>query len=295
MRPFAFASLTVLAAYLAVSCGPHSGSQQQPGVAQTQTQQDSINQRIDAGQAEEQELAQKTDDLRRQIASAQADLDASSSGAENEINQRTEVYAAQDMQVQNQQLEIQIVRSKLASQIQNQKSVVNQLQSLVAQEVNWGFESPELDAFSKRDVEILTLLASQAAVAIENARLYQALSANEARLERELRFAKRVQTALLPTELPKQNLLPALVETTALSGSTSEETLAPGTAVDNQLGRQEPSVSIEWRGQATAVSRRAASPFWSPTAPRVSRWRRLPASWSRQARSHALSAPASAR
>ncbi|HMF62382.1 MAG TPA: GAF domain-containing protein, partial [Vicinamibacterales bacterium] len=31
-------------------------------------------------------------------------------------------------------------------------------------------ESPELDAFSKRDVEILTLLASQAAVAIENAR-----------------------------------------------------------------------------------------------------------------------------
>ena len=44
-------------------------------------------------------------------------------------------------------------------------------------------ESPELDAFSKRDVEILTLLASQAAVAIENARLYQALSANEARLE----------------------------------------------------------------------------------------------------------------
>ena len=35
-------------------------------------------------------------------------------------------------------------------------------------------ESPELDAFSKRDVEILTLLASQAAVAIENARLYEA-------------------------------------------------------------------------------------------------------------------------
>ena len=33
-------------------------------------------------------------------------------------------------------------------------------------------ESPELDAFAKRDVEILTLLASQAAVAIENARLY---------------------------------------------------------------------------------------------------------------------------
>ncbi|ODS58646.1 MAG: hypothetical protein ABS36_03710 [Acidobacteria bacterium SCN 69-37] len=65
-------------------------------------------------------------------------------------------------------------------------------------------ESPELDAFSKRDVEILTLLASQAAVAIENARLYEELSANEARLERELRFAQRVQAALLPTQLPKK-------------------------------------------------------------------------------------------
>jgi sigma-B regulation protein RsbU (phosphoserine phosphatase) len=65
-------------------------------------------------------------------------------------------------------------------------------------------ESPELDAFSKRDVEILTLLASQAAVSIENARLYEELSANEARLERELRFAQRVQAALLPTQLPKK-------------------------------------------------------------------------------------------
>ena len=65
-------------------------------------------------------------------------------------------------------------------------------------------ESPELDAFSKRDVEILTLLASQAAVAIENARLYEEVSANEARLEKELRFAQRVQTALLPTALPKR-------------------------------------------------------------------------------------------
>jgi sigma-B regulation protein RsbU (phosphoserine phosphatase) len=65
-------------------------------------------------------------------------------------------------------------------------------------------ESPELDAFSKRDVEILTLLASQAAVTIENARLYAQLSANETRIERELRFAKRVQAALLPTHLPKR-------------------------------------------------------------------------------------------
>jgi sigma-B regulation protein RsbU (phosphoserine phosphatase) len=65
-------------------------------------------------------------------------------------------------------------------------------------------ESPELDAFSKRDVEILTLLASQAAVAIENARLYEEVRANEERMEKELRFAKRVQTALLPVGPPKR-------------------------------------------------------------------------------------------
>ena len=63
-------------------------------------------------------------------------------------------------------------------------------------------ESPELDAFTKEHKELLTLLASQAAVAIENARLYEEVRRNEERIERELRFAQRVQVALLPTELP---------------------------------------------------------------------------------------------
>jgi sigma-B regulation protein RsbU (phosphoserine phosphatase) len=65
-------------------------------------------------------------------------------------------------------------------------------------------ESPELDAFTKRHVEIMSLLASQAAVAIENARLYAELSANEERLEKEVRFAQRVQMALLPAGPPKR-------------------------------------------------------------------------------------------
>jgi sigma-B regulation protein RsbU (phosphoserine phosphatase) len=63
-------------------------------------------------------------------------------------------------------------------------------------------ESPELDAFTKEDKELLTLLASQAAVAIENARLYEEVSRKEERIEKELRFAQRVQLALLPAELP---------------------------------------------------------------------------------------------
>jgi phosphoserine phosphatase RsbU/P len=65
-------------------------------------------------------------------------------------------------------------------------------------------ESPEPKAFSRHDVEILNVLASQAAIAIENARLYEVLRDNEVRLEREVDLAQRVQEALLPTELPRR-------------------------------------------------------------------------------------------
>jgi phosphoserine phosphatase RsbU/P len=63
-------------------------------------------------------------------------------------------------------------------------------------------ESPELNAFTKEHKELMTLLASQAAIAIENARLYEQVRRNEERIEKELRFAQRVQAALLPNELP---------------------------------------------------------------------------------------------
>jgi sigma-B regulation protein RsbU (phosphoserine phosphatase) len=65
-------------------------------------------------------------------------------------------------------------------------------------------ESPEPNAFTQRHVEILGILASQAAVAIENARLYETVRDNELRLEREIEFARRVQSALLPAEPPKR-------------------------------------------------------------------------------------------
>jgi sigma-B regulation protein RsbU (phosphoserine phosphatase) len=65
-------------------------------------------------------------------------------------------------------------------------------------------ESPEVAAFDRRHVYILTMLASQAAVAVDNARLYEAVSANEARLEKEVLFAQRVQRALLPAGPPKR-------------------------------------------------------------------------------------------
>jgi sigma-B regulation protein RsbU (phosphoserine phosphatase) len=65
-------------------------------------------------------------------------------------------------------------------------------------------ESPDEDAFTKMDEEILTLLASQTAVAVENARLYETIRSNELRMEKELRFAQRVQASLLPAGLPRK-------------------------------------------------------------------------------------------
>lgn len=65
-------------------------------------------------------------------------------------------------------------------------------------------ESPEPNAFNAKHVKLLTLLASEAAVAIENARLVESIRTSEARFEKELRFAQRVQMALLPQELPKR-------------------------------------------------------------------------------------------
>ena len=63
-------------------------------------------------------------------------------------------------------------------------------------------ESPILDRFTEEHVKVLTPLASQVAVALENASLYAALKKNEVRLQRELRIARDVQRALFPEESP---------------------------------------------------------------------------------------------
>jgi sigma-B regulation protein RsbU (phosphoserine phosphatase) len=65
-------------------------------------------------------------------------------------------------------------------------------------------ESPELAAFTKEHIEVLTSLSASAAVAIENARLYEELRRNKERLAKELSFAQQIQRALLPTEVPKR-------------------------------------------------------------------------------------------
>ncbi len=64
-------------------------------------------------------------------------------------------------------------------------------------------ESPQLNYFTSDHVQTLSILAANLAVSIENARLYEQVADGEARMERDLNAAKRIQGALLrpvPTE-----------------------------------------------------------------------------------------------
>jgi phosphoserine phosphatase RsbU/P len=64
-------------------------------------------------------------------------------------------------------------------------------------------ESPQLNYFTEDHVQTLSILAANLAVSVENARLYEEVAKGEARLERDLQAAKRIQGALLravPTE-----------------------------------------------------------------------------------------------
>ena len=56
--------------------------------------------------------------------------------------------------------------------------------------------------FSPSDLELVTAISSNAAIAIENARLYQ-LAVEKGRLEQELQMARQVQINLLPEETPQ--------------------------------------------------------------------------------------------
>jgi sigma-B regulation protein RsbU (phosphoserine phosphatase) len=56
--------------------------------------------------------------------------------------------------------------------------------------------------FSLADLDLLTAIASSAAIAIENARLYR-VAVEKGRLERELQMARQVQLSLLPAEAPQ--------------------------------------------------------------------------------------------
>jgi sigma-B regulation protein RsbU (phosphoserine phosphatase) len=78
-------------------------------------------------------------------------------------------------------------RSELAIPMMHQGKVIGVLD----------LESPQLDYFTEDHVQTLSILAANLAVFIENARLYEQVAKGEARMERDLQAAKRIQGALL--------------------------------------------------------------------------------------------------
>ncbi len=59
-------------------------------------------------------------------------------------------------------------------------------------------ESPQLNYFTPDHVQVLSILAANLAVSIENAHLYERVRRDESRMERDLNAARRIQGALLP-------------------------------------------------------------------------------------------------
>jgi sigma-B regulation protein RsbU (phosphoserine phosphatase) len=64
-------------------------------------------------------------------------------------------------------------------------------------------EHTRVGFFNEEHERVLTTLAAQVAIAIENARLYQAVRQQEAQLERDIAMAREVQLRLLPATAPE--------------------------------------------------------------------------------------------
>jgi len=63
-------------------------------------------------------------------------------------------------------------------------------------------DSLEYDAFSARHEQLVSTLAASLAIALENARLYEQVQANEKRMEKDLSTAREIQKRLLPSSSP---------------------------------------------------------------------------------------------
>src|SRR5437667_2420641 len=106
-------------------------------------------------------------------------------------------------------------RSELAIQMMHKGRVIGVLD----------LESPQLNYFTDDHVQTLSILAANLAVSLENARLYEQVARDEARLERDLQAAKRIQGALfrsIPSEDYGMDMAARYVSARAVGGDPYE-------------------------------------------------------------------------
>jgi sigma-B regulation protein RsbU (phosphoserine phosphatase) len=72
-------------------------------------------------------------------------------------------------------------------------------------------ESERLNFFNEEHTRLITVLAPQIAVSIENARLYEELAEREKRMDEDLTAARRLQQILLPRQAPAMPRLEAAI------------------------------------------------------------------------------------
>jgi sigma-B regulation protein RsbU (phosphoserine phosphatase) len=73
-------------------------------------------------------------------------------------------------------------------------------------------ESTELNYFTEYHEQFLVTLATRVATAIANADLYERVSENERRMDREMKIAREIQLQLMPEELPNMPPLSVAVQ-----------------------------------------------------------------------------------
>ena len=111
-------------------------------------------------------------------------------------------------------------------------------------------ESPQLNYFTPDHVQALSILASQLAVSIENARLYEQVARDEARMERDLTAARRLQSALLPAVPGKEyglDIAARVVSSRELCGDLYDFLPHSDGALDIALG------DVSGKGSAAAL------------------------------------------
>jgi phosphoserine phosphatase RsbU/P len=132
-------------------------------------------------------------------------------------------------------------------------------------------EHTRVNYFNEDHERTLVTLASQIAIAIENARLYQRVAMQEQRLEQDLAMAREVQLRLLPPKAPRHRqadfatkFLPARTIGGDLYDFLKYDKQTTGIAVGDVSGKAAPAAL--YAALTSGIMRAAASQHLSPAA-----------------------------